>query len=278
MRIGEVASRAGINAATLRAWERRHGFLHPDRTAGRQRVYDEEDLARVRAVVALTESGVAVSEAIRRATTSVTDDRAAAGELGTRLWDAIDEFDERATVAALATATTTLGIPAALDDVFVPVLRRVGAEWRQSPRNVAREHFASNLLRAHLVRMLPTEASGTACLAFCPEGELHDIGLLMAALTLSARDRPQVVLGANTPSASVQLLLNELRPSIVLVGAATRRAALRFLSSWRRPARCTTVAGGAGFRPEDSSRLGGTVHVGPYASLPDIVGPPPRRR
>ena len=32
LRIGEVARRAGVNAATLRAWERRYGLLEPERS------------------------------------------------------------------------------------------------------------------------------------------------------------------------------------------------------------------------------------------------------
>lgn len=272
MRIGELSVRTGVNPATLRVWERRYGLLRPTRTEGGQRVYGDEDVARVRAVVALVDAGARVSEAVERLSSPQADVAGAADELQRGLWKAVDRFDERASAATLSTATAVLGIPVALDAVIVPLLRRLGAEWRASPRNIAREHFASTLVRAHLVRLLSAaEAAGRSCLAFCPEGEQHDIGLLMAALTVAGTGRPQVVLGAHTPSASIELLLRELRPSVVLVAAATRRSAVRFLETWRPPAGCRTLGGGSGFRAGDEARLGGPLHLGPYAALPTAV-------
>src|SRR5437899_1544951 len=66
MRIGEVARRAGVGESTLRAWERRFGLLRPARTSGRQRLYTEEDLERVRAVRRLAEQGLTLSASIAR--------------------------------------------------------------------------------------------------------------------------------------------------------------------------------------------------------------------
>jgi len=48
--IGEVASLLGISAHTIRAWERRHGIVHPERTATRQRRYRNEDIELLRDV------------------------------------------------------------------------------------------------------------------------------------------------------------------------------------------------------------------------------------
>lgn len=273
MRIGELAVRTGVNAATLRAWERRYGLLRPTRTDGGHRVYGNEDVARVRAVLALANAGVRVSEAVDRLTATPPSDQTTAAALAAdaarELWEAIDAFDERAADAVLSAATVTLGIPFLLDAVLVPTLRRLGAEWRQSPRNIAREHFASTFVRAHLVRFLSTaDTAGPPCLAFCPAGEQHDIGLLMAAVTLASTGTPQVVLGAHTPSASIDLLLQELRPSVVLVAASTRRPVLRFFETWRPQAGCIAVAGGSGFRSEDEAPFGGRVHLGPYLTLP----------
>lgn len=275
MRIGELAARTGVSTETLRAWERRYGLLRPGRTEGGHRMYGDEDVARVRAVVALVNAGARVSEAVERlAASSPTTPVPAAviADATAALWQAIDTFDERAADAVLSTATVTLGIPVLLDSVLVPTLRRLGAEWRQSPRNIAREHFASTFVRSHLVRLLATaDTAGPPCLAFCPEGEQHDIGLLMAAVTLAAAGRPQIVLGAHTPPASIDLLLHEMRPSVVLVAAATRRSVTRFLATWRPHAGGVAVAGGAGFRPEDEQPLGGRVHLGAYVTLSAVV-------
>jgi DNA-binding transcriptional MerR regulator len=54
--IGEVAAMIGFSPHTLRAWERRHGILHPRRTASGQRRYTAEDVELLREVL----NGVAV--------------------------------------------------------------------------------------------------------------------------------------------------------------------------------------------------------------------------
>ena len=65
--IAEVARETGVSPATLRAWEERHGFPAPERLAGGQRRYGEEDLARIRRVLAEREAGATLASAVARA-------------------------------------------------------------------------------------------------------------------------------------------------------------------------------------------------------------------
>ncbi|HEV3354385.1 MAG TPA: PAS domain S-box protein [Acidimicrobiales bacterium] len=66
MRIGELARRTGVEAGTLRAWERRFGLLTPTRTPGGQRQYSEEDVARVLTVRRLIDEGLTLASAAAR--------------------------------------------------------------------------------------------------------------------------------------------------------------------------------------------------------------------
>lgn len=273
MRISEVALRTAVNAATLRAWERRYGILRPERTSGGHRIYTMDDVARVRAVAALVDGGMRPASAAERILA-----RASAAppggidELRVRLWETIDRFDEQGARASLVEAGALLAPAALCDDVLVPVLRRLGEGWRGSPRSIAREHFTSSLVRSHLVSMLPpAHDRGRTGLAFCPEGEQHDIGLLMATVVVVATGARVVFVGGQTPRASVDVLLEELRPSLVLVAATTRRTAARLLTTWRPRRGRHVVAGGSGFRAEDEATLRGPVHLGPYAALPAVV-------
>lgn len=47
MKAGELAKRTGVSARALRYYEER-GLLHPARTTSRQRIYDEQDVDRVK--------------------------------------------------------------------------------------------------------------------------------------------------------------------------------------------------------------------------------------
>jgi PAS domain S-box-containing protein len=66
MRVGELARRTGVGVSTLRAWERRFGFLHPNRSPSGQRVYTEADVERVNAVSRLVAEGLTLSAAVTR--------------------------------------------------------------------------------------------------------------------------------------------------------------------------------------------------------------------
>ena len=55
--IREAASRAGVTADVLRAWERRYQIVEPRRTSGGYRQYDEAAIRRVRAMRRMVEDG-----------------------------------------------------------------------------------------------------------------------------------------------------------------------------------------------------------------------------
>ena len=65
--IGELASRSGLNPATLRVWESRHGFPVPHRLASGHRRYTEADVETIQAVVRHRDAGTRLELAIVRA-------------------------------------------------------------------------------------------------------------------------------------------------------------------------------------------------------------------
>lgn len=67
--IGDLARRTGLNPATLRAWESRHGFPRPHRLASGHRRYDETDVALVEQVLRRRDAGVRLEIAIAEAAT-----------------------------------------------------------------------------------------------------------------------------------------------------------------------------------------------------------------
>lgn len=60
--IGEVAQLCDINPVTLRAWQRRYALLKPQRTDGGHRLFNEEDIDRIREIQRWIETGVQVSK------------------------------------------------------------------------------------------------------------------------------------------------------------------------------------------------------------------------
>lgn len=60
--IGEFARLCGINATTLRAWQRRYGLLKPLRTDGGHRLYSDDDVQQALKILDWVRKGVPVSQ------------------------------------------------------------------------------------------------------------------------------------------------------------------------------------------------------------------------
>ncbi|MCG8437500.1 MAG: MerR family transcriptional regulator [Pseudomonadales bacterium] len=57
-----VSERCGVNAVTLRAWERRYGLIQPERTAKGHRRYTPAQVERVQAIVEWLNKGVPIRQ------------------------------------------------------------------------------------------------------------------------------------------------------------------------------------------------------------------------
>ena len=65
--IREISSASGVNEATLRMWETRHGFPVPTRLPSGHRRYSDGDLEAVRSVLRARAEGLSLATAIERA-------------------------------------------------------------------------------------------------------------------------------------------------------------------------------------------------------------------
>lgn len=96
MKIGEVAERIGVSVSALRMYEQR-GLIEAGRSEGGTRHYDDEDLARFEAIVALTRAEVPIATlarlaGVRRASSSGAGASRRVAEL---LADAESELSDR---------------------------------------------------------------------------------------------------------------------------------------------------------------------------------------
>lgn len=76
--IREVSRLTGVNAVTLRAWERRYGLIQPTRTDSGHRLYSQADIDDIRRILGWLERGVAVS----KVASILARDHALAGQAG----------------------------------------------------------------------------------------------------------------------------------------------------------------------------------------------------
>lgn len=268
-RIGQLSSRVGVSPELLRAWEQRYGLIRPARSSGGFRLYSSADEARVRRVLALKETGLATAEAVDVALAediasaaperSVAPTPGAGDEMRRRLTSALERFDEAAMQATVDRAFAAIGVDAAVQDVVLPALRDIGEGWEQGLVDVAQEHYATNVLQARLMTLARGwgEGRGPQAVLACAPGELHVLGLLCLGLALRERGWRVVFLGADSPIAAIERMVDELAPSLVVLSAVLPERFLVHEEELRALAARTMVGlGGAGATQPVAARLG----------------------
>ncbi|MGE5691711.1 MAG: MerR family transcriptional regulator [Pseudomonadota bacterium] len=259
LNIAALARRTGVAPDTLRKWEQRYGVLHPSRTAGGQRRYDESDVARVEWLRARLDEGWRIGEAA-----ALLGEGAAVrtpAELRTALLDAVAAADAEGIGRLLDQAFSIGSLEETLLEVVRPVLEDVGTGWQRGRLSVAHEHLVTAAIRARLERLLADARGGVRGVAVlaCAPGERHELGLLMLAVSLRADGWQVAYLGADTPLDDVFRFAEDVGARIVCISAAVSdriaelRAAMKEASL---PTGARLVLGGAGVTEARATKLG----------------------
>lgn len=205
--IRTIASLTGVNAGTLRAWERRYGLIRPMRTPKGHRLYTAQHIELIRRVLALLERGVQISRVrdlleAEPATREAAPDRGPWRDYVERMSAAVARFDEPELDRVYDEALSVHPIEQVTRDAVLPLLVRLGERWKKVSGAVAEEHFFSSYMRSKLGARLQHRmryATGPRIVAACAPGEEHELGLLLFALEAQAAGLRTLLLGANMP-------------------------------------------------------------------------------
>jgi DNA-binding transcriptional MerR regulator len=264
VRIGELSRRVGVSAELLRAWERRYRLLQPARSSKGYRLYTGDDEQRVRSMREQLASGLSAAEAARVARRPQGEALGAdaALEHSRALERALDAYDEVGAQQAFDTMFRRLTPITVLRDVVLPYLRRLGERWEDGGIDVAQEHFASNVIRGRLGTLAVGwgDGVGPRAVLACPEGELHDLPLMVFGIALNRSGWRITFLGTNTPVTDLENAVRELHPDIVVLAATTPTSFLTAGPELRRVGRLVPmVVAGAGATLEAVAATGATA-------------------
>ncbi|MGD2137633.1 MAG: MerR family transcriptional regulator [Gammaproteobacteria bacterium] len=231
--IRTVSSLTGVNAVTLRAWERRYNLITPQRTPKGHRLYTPADVERIRQVLDLLEQGISISQVkplLERAPSPAA--APPAGEAGDvwrgyqqKMLQVIAAFDENALDGIYNDALSLYPVVVVTRRLTTPLLRILGESWKEGDAGIAREHFFSVYLRNKLgtrIHHSNQRSSGPLLLLACLPGEFHEIGLLLFALASVESGYRVLVLGANTPLEQLPAVHRQ-RPCAGIVLSSTSR-------------------------------------------------------
>lgn len=212
-----------VTHSSLRFLER-EGLVVPSRTAGGHRLYDRQDLERIRQIKAWQAQRFSLAEIRQRLE--------ALAELGAP--DIVaDQFLTAALAGDLAEAARTirradeLGMPLAqlFDHVLRPSLYEIGLRWQAGAVPVGQEKEVSELTRDLIAELSQRHAvpapHGPIVVAACVSGERHELGLRMVIGLLRARGWRVHFLGADVDPRFLKETVELRRPSVVLLSATT---------------------------------------------------------
>ena len=218
--IAVVTERTGLSQDVLRVWERRYSAVNPARGPGGQRLYTDADIERFNLLQAATRAGRSISRVAHLSTESLAamvQEDAEARERRAPSTTALSEnedvvgsalafaraLDPAALDATLRRATAVMGMPAFIESVAAPLLRRIGDEWHAGRMTPAQEHLVSSLLHdilAESIRSFATRESSRRLLVATPAGERHAIGAALVGAAAAVEGWDVLYLGPDLPA------------------------------------------------------------------------------
>jgi len=240
-KMGTIARLTGLNAALLRAWERRYDLLEPERTEGGHRLYTEEDLQVLLQVKERIDEGASIGEVARQGRRDLlthglvatapgrpgpdeADPEATAPESRTELERCLDAvvaaavaLDRPALDRALDRAFSLVSPEHAVALVLEPAAHRIGELWVAGKCSVAGEHLASSTFIRRMHKLLEATnstlgSSAPLVVTACFPDEQHEVGALVVAYYLNLHGIRVTHLGASLPFEELERALEVMRP------------------------------------------------------------------
>ena len=225
--IRTVAEITGVNAVTLRAWERRYGLIKPSRTPKGHRLYTHQDISLIQEILDRLSQGMSISQITREILESApAADKQIADTWDNytrRMIDAIVNFDEHALDTVYNDAMSLYPVDIVTKRLIMPLLEELGSRWQEQTGSVAEEHFFSVYLRNKLGARFHHQNlknTGPRLIVACLPGEHHEFGILLFALTAHNRGFQIILLGADLPISELKHVAHKTdSQGIVLAGS-----------------------------------------------------------
>jgi MerR family transcriptional regulator, light-induced transcriptional regulator len=232
-----VARITGIHPDTIRAWERRHQAVNPERS-GRRRVFSRVQIERlillrdaiarghsIGRIAGLTDSQLRelLTEHADIAVHSVErfESREMENPLLIPIVQALEALHPADAQEELSRLAWLMPAPDMIHRVILPLLRIAGDRWHRGAWSIAQEHLTSALLRNLMGTQIGLSRSRTASpkvLTATPSGEMHEFGAMAAACLAASCGLEPIYLGPNLPAADLVFAAERSGAAAVILG------------------------------------------------------------
>jgi DNA-binding transcriptional MerR regulator len=292
--IAAVSKLTGVGCHTLRAWERRHGFPRPGRSAFGHRRYSDDEVRLLCHVAGMVRQGRPIGAVL---TALGADDTTESGQgprddapvdaIAATTTDLVDRLTRgdvpgaEALVGALALgrdASSSLAAPRAMaTGLLGPGLIDVGERWFRGECGLHQERCATNFLIRKLHVQLDAAQRANAhprglLLLGATRGELHEGGLLVLATLLEQAGFRALMIGVDLPASELPAAVERWSPDALALSFVLSRGLNRRFGELRDLVPVPIYVGGRGIlNHQRLARQNGLIPlVGPAS---ETIGP-----
>lgn len=236
--IGAVAKRSGVKPDLIRAWERRYQAIEPSRSDGKQRLYSDDDIVKLKLLNQATQQGHSIGQIaalsinqLQQLVQQDIDNTVVASVSGNqrhlcedylhKCLAAIDDFDARNLENHLENALLELGNLVFIESLLTPLLQKIGEHWQLGKLRPSQEHMTSAIIRsmAYILRSnAPRAASAPHLVLATPIGNMHELGVLLASIVAEFKGWQVTYLGPDLPAEEVALAVKHRNARAVALG------------------------------------------------------------
>jgi len=228
-----ISNACGVLPHTVRAWEQRYSIFKPERSSNGQRLYDNQDLNKARLIAKLLNQGHSISRLAhhcyselelmlkKESTPNDKSDFLEHQNINKKLLLALSSYEIDEVLAELQHLRISFGAKEFIFNTILPTMRTVGKLVQKGKYSVTQEHIISTIIRDQLSQIyLPSLGAKSKEVALAtPEGNLHELAIIIADIICRANRFPTRYLGAAHPAQSLAEALNILKCPTLVLGA-----------------------------------------------------------
>ncbi|TNI88198.1 MerR family transcriptional regulator [Aeromonas sobria] len=217
--IREVSRLTGVNAVTLRAWQRRYGLVQPARTEKGHRLYSEQDIRQIGEILSWLERGVSIGQVkgllSEPHAEPVSDHWQQTLE---QFSQTLLAFNQRKAEAELNDLLASYPFELVRSRILQPLVERLLGLWRERPDGELLQQVWLGWLHTRFARHLIEQEKGVP-VTLASWGQVGPLDLVWAAYELIGQGYEVQLLGAVEPRHASLLEGRAVTPWLVLLGA-----------------------------------------------------------
>ncbi|WP_405381461.1 MerR family transcriptional regulator [Maribacter sp. LLG6340-A2] len=218
--IRDLENLSGIKAHTIRIWEKRYNLLQPERTDTNIRTYSLSSLQKLLNVTLLYNNGQKISKIakipegeIAYVVREIVAKHSHESHAINAFKLAMINFDQTMFFNTYNALLGENSFREIFKETFVPLLNELGLLWQTDTISPAHEHFISSLIKQKILlnteklQHLSPVKNDKVFVAFLPDNEIHEIGLLYVNYEILLKGYKCIYLGPTIPIENLEDIL-----------------------------------------------------------------------